>query len=610
MRNNRLGILIIAGALLVIVALVALIFTYQLQAREADITASGTRLARTLSTLPAAQFGTDAQPGSTFHTLIGLEKTPEFAYGVLVDTGGRKLTQVTAPGVVIPDASFSSEPSTWFGSRTLASPADGRTIREFHAPSLEQGELKGFIRIGYHSPGFAVSGEQITFLGLVALAVFLLVPAFYLVLRRALRPLERLNTHLGALAEAGGGQGLQIAPTADLREFMDNFTAFVGHLQERSRVAEAQRDAMHTANRLLSFKKNKAETVLEVLPDGVMVMDDAGVITFASAKIDAIIAVSPEQVVGQTPQQWCRDEGLIDFLMRARNIASRAARGESLLYSPQHAPERNVQVYAIPLAPSGCDEQSFFGALLVFRDVTAETHSKEAGREFVAYATHEMKTPLGVLALYSEMLQDDKAVDETMRVKAVNAIHDQVERMNLILENLRTITMIETGTLVVDRQRVKLHDLLRDVFAAFEEGGRGAGLELELAVPNELTPVALDKGLFTVALNNLLSNAAKYNNPGGKIQLVATEDEQQIVIAVKDTGIGFAAEYQERIFDKFFRCEDEETRRREGQGLGLYLSRRIIELHQGRVSAVGEPGKGATFSIVLPKTAHLLRDRI
>ncbi|MDH3314324.1 MAG: HAMP domain-containing histidine kinase [Gammaproteobacteria bacterium] len=609
MQSDRFGILIIGGALLVIAIILSIIFAFQVDFRTEQIRAQGARLVRTLSGMPWDQLRPTAQRQGALRALLNLGNSREFAYGVLVDPAGHKITEVTSPGVTVPAATFSREPSAWFGEQALVSPSDGKKLQEFYGPALDRGDLKGFIRLGYYSPGYFPSGDQISFLALVALTVFLLAPAFYFMLRRELRPLEHISQHLQRLVADEPGSRLEITPTADLRDFMERLSGFIKRLDERSREIESQGEVMLTANRLLSYKKDKAEAVLQVLPDAVMIMDDAGVITFTSAKIDVLIGVAPEAMVGRTPQQWCQDEGLIGFLMRCQSISAQASRSDGMLYSPAHAPERKIQVTAIPLA-SHSENTMFSGAVLVFRDVTAETRIKSAGNEFLAYTTHELKTPLNILKLYSELLQGDDGNDKTTRVKAVNAIHDQVERMSSMLNDMKTVALIEMGNLVVDRQRVKLHDLLRDIFEAFIAGGRGAGMDLKLELPTELTPVSLDKGLFAVAVNNLLSNAIKYNRPDGKVRLAATESEQQIVIEVEDTGIGFAAENRERIFDKFFRGEDEATRAREGQGLGLYLTRQIVEMHQGSISARSEPEKGSTFSIVLRKTATLLREKI
>jgi len=123
---------------------------------------------------------------------------------------------------------------------------------------------------------------------------------------------------------------------------------------------------------------------------------------------------------------------------------------------------------------------------------------------------------------------------------------------------------------------------------------------VSLDLPRELEAVAIDKDLFRIALNNLLTNAIKYNRPGGSVLLAARNEDHEIVISVRDTGIGIAAADRERVFDKFYRVSERDAKvARGGHGLGLYLAAQIVELHHGRIVLDSEPGVGSTFSIHL-----------
>ncbi|MCZ6713874.1 MAG: ATP-binding protein, partial [Deltaproteobacteria bacterium] len=134
------------------------------------------------------------------------------------------------------------------------------------------------------------------------------------------------------------------------------------------------------------------------------------------------------------------------------------------------------------------------------------------------------------------------------------------------------------------------------------------GLNLTLEVPREFTPIYVDKDLLRVAINNLLTNAIKYNRKGGSVTLSAEEPEEAICICVRDTGVGISVDDRRRIFDKFFRAGDSETQAASGHGLGLTLANQIVELHGGRIELSSEPGEGSEFSIVLPKNPALLRE--
>jgi signal transduction histidine kinase len=212
--------------------------------------------------------------------------------------------------------------------------------------------------------------------------------------------------------------------------------------------------------------------------------------------------------------------------------------------------------------------------------------------------------------MYAEMLAGEDGEAKETRVEAVNVINDEVERLSMLVKNLLNITKIEMGSVSLDRQRVKLVDLLKDVLESVGRGGRAAGMELTLDLPHELSPVSVDKDLFRIAVNNLLTNAIKYNRPDGKVTLAAEETREEIRIVVRDQGIGICPEETQRIFEKFFRSEDEQVRQKTGHGLGLPLARDIVELHHGRIEVQSEPGEGSEFAIRLKKNLGLVQEAI
>ena len=152
--------------------------------------------------------------------------------------------------------------------------------------------------------------------------------------------------------------------------------------------------------------------------------------------------------------------------------------------------------------------------------------------------------------------------------------------------------------------------MLGDVTENLGRTAKQSDVRIELDIPRDLSPVLVDKDLFRVALNNLMTNAIKYNHPAGTVTMKAEETDEAILIHVSDTGIGIAPEDRERIFDKFYRSDDDEVRLRSGHGLGLPLARQIVELHEGELSLKSEPGRGSTFTITLWNRSGLIKKAI
>ena len=262
--------------------------------------------------------------------------------------------------------------------------------------------------------------------------------------------------------------------------------------------------------------------------------------------------------------------------------------------------DKSLQVNSYPLfAPT--DESRILGRLVVIRDITEDKVSQQSQSEFVAHIAHELKTPLNVLSMYSETLLDEAHNSEEYRIEAVNVIHDEVGRLSNLINNLLAINQYELGGVVIDRKSTRFHDLLEDVFEQAKQGKRTDQLEFKLDLPRELSSINIDKDLFRIALNNLMSNAIKYSKPTGKITLTAQENNNHVEISVSDEGYGISPEDQEKVFDKFFRSNDENIRKQTGHGLGLALTYRIVQMHHGEISLESEAGKGSKFTIKLER---------
>jgi signal transduction histidine kinase len=213
-----------------------------------------------------------------------------------------------------------------------------------------------------------------------------------------------------------------------------------------------------------------------------------------------------------------------------------------------------------------------------------------------------LKAPLNTIVMYSELLEGEDGKSPEFRVEAVNAVHESADRMAGLIGNLLNISKIEMGSLSLHRQRVKLHDLLSDAFESITQQSKGSTLEFQLRLPAEIGLVAVDKDLLRIAVDNLLTNAIKYNRPGGTVTLSAEETDEEIIVRVRDTGIGIPRDDQAKVFDKFFRAANEEVTERSGHGLGLYLAKQIVELHHGELTVSSEPGRGTEFTLLLKKT--------
>ena len=607
MKSDRFGLLLVGAALLVIAVVLGLWVDRQMTLQRTNTRNQGVGLVRILSSLPHEQLLPKSGRSQLLQTVLQMNRNTELGYGVIVDTRGATLSEATTPGTLVPAATLAPETKSRFGERPLISPGDGRTIREFYGPVLDNGEIAGYVRLGFFdaSPA-AIGSDQLSFAAMLALPVFLFAALFHFLLKREMRPLRELGQRLSQLP--GGGPAEDNAPVVlgDLRELVARFARFIEMTHARMHEVEAQRFTAQTSSHMLSYRHEKAESVLHTLPEALMVLDDDGVVTFANAKLKVLLGIDAETILGQDVRAAVPLPEVAAFL--AGCTGARALRGDTLEFSPAADAGRTLTASAYPLF---CPRNpgTTLGRLLVFRDVSAESLGRQAGAEFVSHVSHELKSPLNVLKMYSEMLLENAGDSRELRIEAVNVISDEVDRMADLINNLLNVSKIEQGSISLDRQRVRLRDLLEDAVATAARNASEKKIEIQLKLPQELSPVLLDKNLFRIAIGNLIGNAVKYNRPGGSVTLSADETDTEVAIRVRDTGIGIEGEDLARVFDKFYRSPNANTTA-SGHGLGLYLARQIAELHQGSLSVSSELGQGSEFTMLFRKSNALAEESV
>lgn len=596
MKNNRIGLILVVSSLAVIALVVTLLLQRQRTEQAEQVRAQGLGMVRSLAALPASSLL--AQPGQpgVLDSVLAYRDNPDFAYAAISAEDGRSLAEVASPGVIVPPAAPLA--LTGFDERAVPPGQNPRVIREFRGP-LASADTRLQLRIGYFAPRSFLDMKDLPFYALIALAVFLLVPLIWLVIKREMAPLAALSEQLHTL----GAAQARPAPDSerqDVRGLALSLNRYLDQTSARIRELEQDSVASMASGRLLEYGSNKMQAVLQCLPDGLLVLDPAGEVTFATGKVEPLLGVPVADVLSQPVDLWCRDPELRALLARFRSTGLDARSQMTIEFNPSGVPDKRLWATAQVLS----GHSLVYGTLVVLRDATREHLARQAGNDFVAHVSHELKSPLNVIGMYGEMLADAGA-DPALRVEAINVIQDEVERMNSLVNNLLNVSKLEMGSMRPERHRVKLEDLLRDAAGQMRSRADSKQVRLELQVPRELAAVSVDKDMLRIALNNLLNNAIKYNRPHGSVVLSAEENEGEVVIAVRDSGIGMTLEDQARVTEKFFRVRETGAEQRGGHGLGLYLANQIVELHHGRLSIESEPEQGSVFSIHLKKMPAL-----
>jgi signal transduction histidine kinase len=609
LKTDRTGLVIVVASLLAITVIVALVFKDKHNDRLSDIRGQGVTLARALSGVAYEQLIPGGEQSGVIRVLRHTNSNSDFAYATIVDPAGGTITEVVADGLIVPLAEMPDEPAAWLGEQLLESVPGKHQVIEFHAPLLSNGQLQGFIRLGYFYPSIIPKPDQVSYLATMALPVFLLAPFFYFLLRREVRPIRAANEEMSKIMDGEAFSRVEVAASGELGDFMRRFNQFMAGTAKRIDELEEEQERLVTSSKLLTYRKYRVESVLETLPEAVMILDEAGSITFANQKLAALFGATQQVIVTQPPQSWCEHPDVLSLLAKFQTDGNKKNFTDTIRFDFRVASEKAIATKTYPLFSPGKDSSSM-GTLIVFRDETQEALARQARSDFVGHLSHELKSPLNVLALYSELLLSEAGKSEERRIEAANVIADEVRQLAALISSLLSMTQIENGSLTPEKSLVKLNDV---VAAAMEEARHltnDRSLAFEIHAPREMNPVMIDKDQIRIAISNLLSNAVKYNRDGGRVELTIEETEDAIQIRVADTGIGVSEEEASSIFEKFYRSDSDEVQAASGHGLGLALARQIVELHGGTLSLNRDREEGAEFIINLWKEASAARQAI
>ncbi|PKQ26911.1 MAG: two-component sensor histidine kinase [Actinobacteria bacterium HGW-Actinobacteria-4] len=251
--------------------------------------------------------------------------------------------------------------------------------------------------------------------------------------------------------------------------------------------------------------------------------------------------------------------------------------------------EVDVFVAAIPLTPSQL--------LVTAHDDTSAMASEAARREFAVNVSHELKTPIGALALMVEAL-DAAATDPAKVREFAERMQHEVTRITSLVQQTIHLSRVQASTTVVEPKPVDLAAVVDDAVAALGNFATSRGVE----IMTEVGPAVVrgDRELLAMALRNLVENAVMYSAERARVVVTARIEQDLAVLSVMDNGIGISLEDQRRVFERFFRADDARSRERGGTGLGLSIVKHVVRQHGGEVAVWSRPGVGTTMTVRLP----------
>jgi two-component system phosphate regulon sensor histidine kinase PhoR len=416
---------------------------------------------------------------------------------------------------------------------------------------------------------------------IVALVVALVA---WFIARRIARPLEEMRR--GAERFADG------AFTSKLREEGAEEVASL------ARAMNTMADQLDSRIKTIARQHSQLQAVFSSMVEGVITVDTEERILDINQAGARLLNLAPEKLRGKNALVAVRNLALQRFISQA--IASAKPIEGEIDLTDREGQEKYFYAHGTRFQEAA---EMTGGAIIVINDVTNLRRLENMRRDFVANVSHELKTPITSIEGFAETLLDGALETPEDARRFVEIIAKQSKRLHAIIEDLLALSRLEQDqeqtALVLTEEQV-IHPLRR----AIETCGLKAAekkISLELKVPDDLT-AGINSPLLEQAITNLIVNAIKYSDEGGKVLIRAAQREgEKIAIEVQDFGAGVAPQHLPRLFERFYRSDAARSRKLGGTGLGLAIVKHIVQAHGGEVGVTSELGKGSTFTILLDK---------
>ncbi|MEI7729991.1 MAG: ATP-binding protein [Verrucomicrobiota bacterium] len=337
------------------------------------------------------------------------------------------------------------------------------------------------------------------------------------------------------------------------------------------------------------------QTLFDSMTEGVLLLDGGGRVRLLNTALAGLLGVTDNPCCRTVSEafHWEQLDLLVQQVLAGRSISGAELKSVS-------KPDRILQVNASPFGGTPGQPE---GVLLVFHDVSRMKQLENTRQEFVANVSHELRTPLSLIKGFVETLLDGAVNDPQLARRFLHTIDKHADRLTFLIEDLLTISRLESGQIALNLQAVDLRLVATRVVDDLDARSREKQTVITNRIPELLAAMA-DADRLQQVLFNLVENAIKYGRSGGSVVVGARLcNGSRVEIWVQDDGPGIPPEAKARVFERFYRVDRARSRDAGGTGLGLAIVKHIVQAHGGEVWLESELGKGAVFHFTLPKAS-------
>ncbi len=340
-------------------------------------------------------------------------------------------------------------------------------------------------------------------------------------------------------------------------------------------------------------EKNKTLAIITNFADGLLFFNEKNKLSLVNPQAEDFFGVKNKEIVGKSFSEL---ESFPVF-QSLKKIIEGETKG---VFRKELKLEENLILEVSTVLVKR--EKEKLGGLVILHDVTREKMVERMKNEFVSLSAHQLRTPLSAIKCTVKMLLggDWGKITKEQR-EFLEKTYSSNERMIGLINDLLDVTRIEEGRYLSDFSSVNIEKVVETVINSQEEEIKKRDLDFEFKKPEKKLPkIKADSEKIRLVIQNLIDNAIKYTKAGGKVTVLISGGKKEIKVSVKDTGVGIPLGQQGRLVTKFFRATNAGKLEAEGSGLGLFISKNIIEAHGGKIWFESQEGKGSSFCFTLP----------
>jgi len=452
------------------------------------------------------------------------------------------------------------------------------TLREYMmyaaVPVLSQGQKIGVARVALPltTVESSVNSEVLTIITAVVIAAILFILIAALIARMITKPVRQITKAAVGITAGNLGQQIEIRTNDEIGRLAHAFN-------------EMSQNLKTTIAAIVDERGNLA-TVLTNLTDGVVMTDAEEKLLLTNPAAERLFNFKKENVNGHPLIEAVHDYEIDEIVKKCLSTTHEQT-------AQLETNGRFIRVIAVPITTGRS-----YSTLVLFQDLTELRNLQTMRRELIGNISHDLRTPIAGIKAMVETLQDTAIDDKQVALDFLTRINGEVDRLTQMVTELTELSHIETGKAELRRVPTNLNYLIEEVVGQMRPQAESKPVTITTDFNSNLPVIKVDKDRIRQTLTNLVHNAIKFNNPGGKVTITTTFDNESAIVSMSDTGIGISKEDLPHIFERFYKAD--KARSQGGSGLGLAIAKHTIQAHGGNISVKSEEGKGTTITFNLP----------